>query len=384
MDRVGEFLDSVKRENLLRILHPAGSRQGGLIRLNGREYTDFSSNDYLGLSNHPRLKDAAKKAVDRYGSSSSASRLLSGDLELHHELEEETARFKHKESSLVFNSGYQANVGIIASLCHKGDVIFADRLSHASIIDGIVLSGARFFRFIHNDMEHLESLLKRERKRYREALIITETIFSMDGDRPPLKDLVGLKRRYDFKMMVDEAHATGIFGKFGSGIVEEEGLANEIEFIMGTFGKALGSFGAYLASSKKIAEYLVNCCRSFIYSTAPPPSVIAASLEGLNVIQEEPYRRKTLLENSHYFRKKLEKEGFETRGSSQIVPLLIGDSGEALNVAKELQKKGYWVLPVRPPTVPEGEARLRLSITYDHPKEMLDRFIHDIREIRDI
>jgi len=381
MGRIEEFLQKRKDENLIRILRPAASRDKGSIHFKDKDYIDFSSNDYLGLSNHTELKEASRRATDKLGTSSSASRLLSGDLDIHHMLEEKVATFKGKEGALVFNSGYQANVGIIASLSGRSDAIFSDRLSHASILDGISLSGSRHFRFHHNDIGHLESLLKRERENYKEALIITETIFSMDGDRAPLKELVTLKERYNCEIMVDEAHATGIFGREGSGIVEEEGLTERIDLIMGTFSKALGSFGAYLASSRRVADFLINSCRSFIYSTALPPSIIAANLKSIDLIKNEPYRRITLLENANYLRSELKKKGFKVKGSSQIIPLIMERSEKALKLSQRLQQNGYWVLPIRPPTVPAGEARLRFSLTYNHTKEMLKRLINDICKI---
>jgi len=380
MDRIEQFLQEREKDNLLRVLHPADFRENGLISFYGEEYVDFSSNDYLGLSSHPFLKSASKTTTEQFGTSASASRLLSGSLNLHHRLEERIADFKGKEGALLFNSGYQANVGIISSLCGKGDVIFFDKLSHASIVDGILLSKARFFRFLHNDLNHLEFLLKKQRGKFRNSLIITETIFSMDGDRPPLKELVDLKEKYGCKIMVDEAHATGIFGENGSGVVEEEGLTEEIELIMGTFSKALGSFGAYIACSKKTTEYLINLCRSFIYSTALPPSVIAANLTSLDLIKKEPFRRKALLETADYFRKELVKRGFAVKGSSQIVPLIIGGSQKTIKMSQGLQKRRYWVLPIRPPTIPNGETRLRFSLTYYHTKDILKKLIEGICE----
>lgn len=378
MDRINQFLQEREEDNLLRVLHPANFRKKGKIRLGGREYIDFSSNDYLGLSSHAHLLEAAKAALDAFGVSSSASRLLSGDLELHHELEEKTAAFKGKEKALVFNSGYQANLGVISALCKRGDVIFSDRLNHASIIDGILLSGVRCFRFNHNDITHLEFLLKKERKHFKEAFIISETVFSMDGDICPLKGLVELKKKYNCALYVDEAHATGIFGKSGSGLAEEEGLTEEIDFIMGTFSKALGGFGAYLACAEKIAEYLINSCRSFIYSTALPAPVIAANLASLDLIEKESFRRKTLLENSACFRNRLQKQGLKVKGSSQIIPLIVGDNRKAINLSQFLRDKGYWALPIRTPTVSANQARVRFSLSYDHSREILERVANDI------
>jgi len=382
MAGIEEFLKERQEQGLLRKLKPAALRLGGKIYFGNKEYVDLSSNDYLGLSTHPKLKKAVIEATEKFGVASCASRLLSGDSELFHELEDAVARFKGKEAALVFNSGYAANVGIISSLFTRGDCIFSDRLNHASIIDGMLLSQAKIFRFQHNDPEHLEALLKKERAKFKNCLIISESIFSMDGDRAPLKELVGLKEKYNCRMMVDEAHATGVFGENGSGVVEEEGLSARIDLIMGTFSKALAGFGAYLATSKNIADYLVNTCRSFIYSTALPPAVIAGNLTSLKLIKDEPYRRKKLLSMAKMLRDKLEEKGFPSKGASQIIPLILGDNLRAVEFAKKVQAQGYWALAVRPPTVPAGQARLRFSLSYDHNQETLNKLIDVISEIR--
>ena len=382
MADIDGFLKKREEEGGLRVLRPVSWRKNGKIGINNREYIDFSSNDYLGLSSHPKLIEASKGAIDKFGTGSCASRLLSGDLELNHSLEEKIADFKNKESALFFNSGYQANVGILSSLYGKGDVIFFDALSHASIIDGVILSQANFFRFQHNDVAHLEGLLKKERAKFKSALIITESIFSMDGDEAPLKGLVLLKEKYNCEIFVDEAHATGIFGQNGSGVVEKEGLGEKIDFIMGTFSKALAGFGAYLATSSKVSKYLINTCRSFIYSTALPPSVIACNLAALDLVKEEPLRREKLLIKAEYFRNNLKSEGFEVKGESQIIPLITGGNLKTVEFARKLQEKGYWVLPIRPPTVPLGEARLRFSLTFDHSEEILQKLINEISSIR--
>jgi 8-amino-7-oxononanoate synthase len=381
MDRIDVFLAQRKADGLLRGLKPADLRKGGKVCYDGAELFDFSSNDYLALSDHPRLKEASKKAVDSLGVSASASRLLSGDLKIHHQLEGRVAEFKGKESALVFNSGYQANVGIISALYDKSDAVFCDRLSHASIIDAIRQSGARLFRFNHNDLNHLESLLKKEGEKFKNRLIVTETVFSMDGDKPPLREMVEIKDKYDCFLMVDEAHATGIFGPNGAGVVEEQGLSGRIELIMGTFSKALGSFGAYLACSEKIKQYLVNACRSFIYSTALPPPVIAANIDAIDIVRDEPFRRQTLLANADFFHARLRENGFEVKGDSQIVPLIVADSGRAVRVSSNLQKNGFWVLPIRPPTVPQGQARLRFSLTYHHSRQLLEKLADRIIEV---
>ncbi len=384
MAGIDEFLADRERAGCLRNLNPVSWRENAKVRIGSKKYIDFSSNDYLGLSSHPKVKEAAKKAIDEFGYGAGASRLMSGDLKLHHLLEDRTAKFKHKEAALVFNSGYQANIGIVSSLCSKADCIFSDRLNHASIVDGILLSGARFFRFRHSDTEHLELLLKKERKKFREALVITESIFSMDGDKSPLKDIARLKEKYDFKFMVDEAHATGVFGVDGSGLVKEEGVTDKVDLIMGTFSKALGGFGAYLACSKKVARYLINSCRSFIYSTALPAAVIAGNLMSIQLIEKEPWRRIKLLDLSCFFRGVLQKNGFKPLGASQIVPIVIGDNLKTVEFAQGMQKKGFWVLPIRPPTVPQGQALLRFSLIVNHEKEILSNLVDELANIRAI
>lgn len=378
MEGIEEFLRKRSSEGALRVLHPASCRKAGRICIGDREYIDFSSNDYLGLSGHPKLIQAAKEALDKYGTGSCASRLLSGDLEIHHRLEEAVARLKDKECALVFGSGYQANTGIIGSFCGAGDAVFCDRFCHASIIDGILLSGARLFRFRHNDAGHLEDILKKERNKFKNSLIVTETIFSMDGDSPDLKSLIDIKERYGCNFMVDEAHATGIYGASGAGVVEEEGLSRGVDYIMGTFGKALGSFGAYLAAAKSDIDYLINKCRSFIYSTALPPAITAANLAAIKLLNAEPYRRTKLLESAKLLRDGLRAKGFVVRGCSQIVPLVTGDNKRTAEFCDFLKEKGYWVLPIRPPTVPEGESRLRFSVAYDHALPVLERLLNDI------
>jgi 8-amino-7-oxononanoate synthase len=375
-DKIKKFLEKRRKEGLLRELISVFPETGGRIRVDGKEYVNFSSNDYLGLSTHGALAAAAREALEK-AASSSASRLMTGTTRLHRELEEKTARFKGKPAALVFNSGYQANVGIISALCGKEDVIFSDRLNHASIVDGIRLSGAKLFRFHHNDTGHLEELLRRERGNSREAMIITETVFSMDGDFAPLEKIAEFKKKYGCLLMVDEAHATGVFGKNGSGLAEETGTTEDIDIIMGTFSKALGSFGSYVATSNEIRDYLVNTCRSFIYSTALPPAVIAADLASLDVVESEPQRRRTLLENAGYLRASLKEKGFDVKGDSQILPIILGDNEKALKASRFLNEKGYWAVPVRPPTVPQGEARLRISLTFDHKKGILDKFLRE-------
>lgn len=367
---IRDILREREGSGLLRELVQADPLPGGRIRSLGREYFNFSSNDYLGLASHPKILKAAINAVSpAFGSG--ASRLMCGTTSYHALLEEKVAAFKGKEAALVFNSGYQANVGVISALMGKGDAVFSDRLNHASIIDGIKLSGAKLIRFRHNDMAHLEELLREKRPGYRGAMIVTESVFSMDGDLAPIDELVKLKKEHDCLLMADEAHATGIFGKKGAGLVDGEALASQVDIIMGTFSKALGSFGGYVAVTDEMKRYLVNSSRSFIYSTALPSAVIAANIAAIEVVGEEPQRRAKLLDNARYLRDRLKTMGFEVKGDSQIIPIVVGDNASAMAMSRSLRDKGFWVTPVRPPTVPEGEARIRLSLSCEHTEGML-------------
>lgn len=377
MKQLKAFLAARKKAGTLRKLRPIKRLGCGRVMRadssGGRELLDFSSNDYLALSEHPAVIAESRKQLESLGAGSGAARLMSGSLELHHRLESEIARLKNKESALVFGSGYLANTGIIPALGGRGDVIFSDRLNHASIYDGCRLAGARTIRFRHNDLDHLEKLLKEKRGRFQRSLIVVESIYSMDGDRCPLKDLAGLKNNFDCLLMVDEAHATGLFGTNGGGVIEEDGVGDAVDIAMGTFGKALGSYGAYAAASKEMISYLVNQARSFIYSTALPPAVIGASLAAIKLIQTEPELRRELHDKTAHFKKHLKDHGItDDLGPSQIVPIMIGDSKKAVAIAEELLQKGIFATAVRPPTVPENTARLRFSITRHHREEDLE------------
>lgn len=378
MERLETFLQQRADQGLLRTLRPVDSRGGGRISRDGRELIDLASNDYLGLANHRSLREAMTAATAQFGASSCASRLLSGDLSLHHALEDRVASLSGKPRASVFSSGYQANVGIISALVSKGDAVFSDRLNHASIVDGIALSGARCFRFRHNDLDHLETLLKKHSDDFKTRLIVTETVFSMEGDVSPLEAMADLKDKYGGLLMVDEAHATGVYGPDGAGIVAEARLAERVELTMGTFSKALGSFGAYVAASGPVIDFLINACRSFIYSTALPPGIVAANLAALETVANEPFRRTTLIENTTWFRQALIEKGYDVRGTSQIVPLVVGSAERATAAGSALQKAGFWVLPIRPPTVPAGESRLRFSLTYHHDRQQLTDLIAHI------
>jgi 8-amino-7-oxononanoate synthase len=351
---------------LLRSLFPLEGSQRGLIKTNRKTLIDFSSNDYLGLADHPALIEGAKKAMEKWGTGARASRLMSGDLEIHHRLESAIAALKGKEAGLLFGSGYLANTGIIPALCGSDDVIYSDRLNHASIVDGVLLSRARFYRFRHNDLNHLEDLLKSHRSRYRRALIVVESLYSMDGDLAPVPELLELRGRYAAMLMIDEAHATGVFGVKGEGVISQTG-ADAVDVILGTFGKALGGYGAFVAVSNQMRQFLLNRARTFIFSTALPPAVIGANLAAVKLLDEEPERRSLVCELASELRRALKDDlGLNTPSESQIVPVIVGDSRSALNLAGSLRDAGFFVKAIRPPTVPEGKARVRLSVTANH------------------
>lgn len=376
MERMKQFLLEREKAGTLRRLSPLTRLGHGWVRLLDYEdeLKDFSSNDYLALSEHPEVIGASRKYLEMFGAGAGAARLMSGDLEINHLLEEEIAQLKSKEAALTFGSGYLANTGIIPALAGRGDLIIADRLGHASIYDGCMLSGARTIRFRHNDLEHLEQILHEKRNEFNRALVVVESIYSMDGDRCPLADLVSLKKRYSFLLMVDEAHATGLYGENGSGIIEEDNVSDGVDIAMGTFGKALGSYGAYAAASRDIIDFLVNRAGTFIYSTALPPAVIGANLAALYLVKTEPQLRLDLHQKVAFFKKQLRKNGIkDDPGPSQIIPIMIGDSAKALAIAEELQKNHIYVKAVRPPTVPEGSARLRFSITRHHQEPDLKK-----------
>ena len=371
MHELIRFLEGRDARQTRRRLAPLDGRAPARAVLDGRDIVDFSSNDYLGLSGHPAVVAAAQEALARYGVGAGASRLMSGDLAVHHALEEAAAAFKETEAALVFTSGYQANTAVIPALADRHDAVFADALSHASLLDGALLSRAKLIRFTHNDPDDLAALLEKHRAGYSRALIVTESVFSMDGDCALLRPIAELKDRYDCRLYVDEAHATGVFGPHGQGLVGAEGLTDRVEFTMGTFSKALGGFGAYLASSRLVVDYLVNAARGFIYTTALPPVIVAANLAALHVCRQEPGLGAALLAKAARFREALRERGWDARGACQIVPVVVGDSARALELSARLAEQGFLVVAVRPPTVPDGAARLRFSLSVAHTDAQL-------------
>jgi 8-amino-7-oxononanoate synthase len=346
---------------------------GGKIRIGDRTYLNFSSNDYLNLARHPDVVAKAAEALRAVGCGATASRLVTGTLAWHDELEQGLARYKGYPCTLLFGSGFLANVGTIPALMGKNDHIFADKLVHASILDAVTLSRAKLHRFRHNDVEHLEQLLKKNARPGRK-LVVTESVFSMDGDIAPLHDIAHMAQRHGAMVMVDEAHATGVFGPKGSGLVREWGLEPLVNIALGTLSKAFGGYGGFVTCSKSVRAFLINHARSFIYSTALSPPVVGAALGALQVIEGGRDIGARLVNNAAAFRNRLEEGGLNTGNSaSQIIPIMVGENSKTLAISSRLREQGVISVAIRPPTVPQGSARIRLSVTLAHTEEDLER-----------
>ncbi|HEY6636240.1 MAG TPA: 8-amino-7-oxononanoate synthase [Solirubrobacterales bacterium] len=360
-----ERLAELEAGGLRRRLRVVEGPQGPEVVLDGRLVLMLCSNNYLGLADHPRLRRAAADAALSLGTSAGASRLISGSMSIHAELESRLAEFKGTEAALLFGSGYLANTGTIAVLARRDEVVFSDALNHASIIDGCRLAGAETFVYRHRDTEHLEWGLRRAAG--RAALIATDGVFSMDGDIAPLEELAELARRHRCRLLVDEAHATGCIGPGGRGSVAAAGLSGEVDVIVGTLGKALGGYGAYACGSAEMVEFLVNSARPFIFSTAPPPPAVAAAQAALELLRERPKRVERLRANAAALRDGLRSEGLEPIGSeTQIVPLVIGEADDTMAFCERLLAEGLYAQAIRPPTVPPGTCRLRLTTMATH------------------
>jgi len=368
-----EELFQLQRDGLLRSTTVMESACGPRVASGGRELIALCSNDYLGLAAHPALSAAAAGAMKRYGFGSGASRLISGTSELHEQLEHRIARFKGTEAALLFNSGYAANTGIIPAVAQEKDALFSDSLNHASIIDGCRLSKARIQVYRHRDMNDLEHLL-RHAGAIRRKVIVTDGVFSMDGDIAPLPDLITLADRYGALLMVDDAHGTGVMGATGKGTAEHFGVENRISVMMGTLGKALGSFGAYVAGDKELIAYLLNKGRSLIFSTALPPAMCAASLAALDVLETEPWRKERLWKSRKHLADGLASLGISTGASeTPILPVMVGSAEKAVEVALRLMEEGVFAPAVRPPAVPVNCSRIRATVMATHSDEDIDK-----------
>jgi 8-amino-7-oxononanoate synthase len=371
MTDVAERLEELRGSGLHRRLRLVGGAQGPRVQLDGRPVLLLCSNNYLGLADHPRVREAAAEAALRWGAGAGASRLISGNMEPHRLLEERVAAFKGHESALLFGSGYLANIGAISALARRGKVVFSDQLNHASIVDGCRLSRAETFVYRHGDVEHLAWGLREAGG--RGSLIVTDGVFSMDGDVAPLAELARLARRHGCRLMVDEAHATGALGPGGRGAVAAAGLSGEVDLVLGTLGKALGSYGAYVCASAELREYLLNTARSFIFSTAPPPPATAAALAALELLDAEPERVERLRSNAAALRGALATEGLASGSETQIVPLEVGEAAPTMELCERLLERGVFAQGIRPPTVPAGSSRLRFSVMATHDPEQLRR-----------
>ena len=371
MNTLHDQLEHLKKKGLYRTLRDVEGPQSATMVIDGRKVVQFSSNDYLGLANHPRLKAAAQEAIGNYGAGSGASRLVSGNLALNGQLEKKIARLKGKESGLLFSTGYMANLGIVSSIVSDGDAVFSDQLNHASIVDACRMSKADTTVYPHKDMEALEEVLGQS-DHYKQKLLVTDGVFSMDGDIAPLPDLVNLADRYGCMLMVDDAHATGVLGTNGGGTGEHFGLEDRIDISMGTFGKALGGFGAFATGDHELRLFLINRARSLMFTTGLPPAVIASALAALEVLEDEPALRNKLWENTRFFREGIEKLGFTTiKSETPIIPLLIGYADLTMEMGEILFEKGFFMHGIRPPAVPQGSSRLRITIMATHTEEQM-------------
>lgn len=371
-----QALDTLESRSLRRTLRPLHRTPDAVLR-QGREVLDFSSNDYLGLSGHPLLRDRAADWAVQHGTGARASRLVSGTLDLHQQVEGRLARFKGAEAALLFASGWQANAAVLPALFRLAreqtgvaPLVFADKLNHASMHHGCAAAGVKQIRFRHNDLAHLEALLERHAEQPGMRFIVTESVFSMDGDTADIAALSALAKRYNAFFYLDEAHATGVLGPQGRGLSH----GHEVELVMGTFSKALGSMGAYIAGSRALCDWIITACSGFIYSTAPSPPMLGAMDAALELMPDLEAARLRLRQNAALLRQRLNEAGIDTGGSTtQIIPVMIGDEEATLALAETLEKQGLLTIAIRPPTVPAGSARLRLALSASHDEAAINR-----------
>lgn len=371
-----------RRDNhLYRQRRVLGSAQGPELLVDGSPCLNFCSNDYLGLANHPAVVAAFQSAANDYGVGSGASHLVCGHSRLHHQLEEQLAAFTGRDRAVLFSTGYMANLAVISSLLGKKDFVFEDKLNHASLLDGGLLSGARFQRFLHNDINSLEEKLKRAGEGRK--LIVVDSVFSMDGDIAPLPELAAVAKKYQAWLMADDAHGFGVLGESGAGCAEHFGLGQQdLPILMGTLGKALGSFGAFVAGSEVLIETLIQFARPYIYTTALPPAVAAATLASLKIIAEDSDRRDQLAQRIAQFKQRAAELGLPLMASdTAIQPLLIGDSARAMAISEQLSSRGFMVGAIRPPTVPRDTARLRITLSAAHSEQQVRQLLDALNEV---
>lgn len=377
-----EELNELRTQDLYRELRTLSPIDSTHAYFNRREIVLFCGNDYLGLSHHPRVIEAARKAADKYGIGAGAARLISGTSDLHTQLEEKIAAIKGKEKALVFTAGYLANLGALTALAGKEDVIILDKLCHASLIDGARLSEATIRVFPHKNYSKCEELLQQSQNA-RRKILVTDTVFSMDGDLSDLGELARLKEQYQALLVVDDAHGTGVLGLNGHGAAEDLKLESQIDVIVGTFSKALGCLGGFAAGSSEIIDYLINRSRSFIFATALPPMICAAALEALTLVEEEPALRHRLWQNIQKMHSGLIAAGFEMGPiTSPIFPVMVGEEKAALDLSRSLLDKGFLVPAVRYPTVAKGKARLRVTVSAAHSEKDIEKFLETLKSLK--
>lgn len=382
LDWLDEELRRLADADLDRRLQTFAGRQGPTLSIDGREFVNFGANDYLALAGDARLAEAAVAAARDEGWGAGASPLVVGHASSHDRLERKLAEFEGTEAALLFSTGYAANVGVLTALIGRGDVVFSDELNHASIVDGCRLSRAEVRVYPHADADALAAMMQDSRG-FRRRLIVTDGLFSMDGDVAPLEKLADLAERHDAMLVVDEAHATGVFGLHGRGTCEACGVENRVDVRVGTLSKALGSVGGFVAGRHSLIDWLVNKARPYVFSTALPPAAAAASCAALDVVHSEPQRRSELLSRAATLRQALVTQGWNVGPSaSQIIPLVVGDAGRTMHLAATLREQGFLVPPIRPPSVPDGASRLRLSLSYGHTSSMIDGLLAALNRIR--
>jgi len=375
-------LDALEARDLLRCPVVIDSPCGAIMKIGGRDVSCFCSNDYLSLANHPKVCSAAGKAIEKWGFGSGASRLVSGTTACHVQLEQKLAEFKRAPAALVTSTGWMANRVAICALAGRGDLILCDKLNHASILDAAAASGATVRRYLHRDMNRLETLLARHRKSAGRCLIVTDSVFSMDGDIAPLVDLVALKKQYDAQLLIDEAHATGLLGAGGRGAAELLGVEDDIDAVVGTLSKAIGSVGGFVAGPKPLIDTIRNTGRAYIYTTAPPACACAAAAAALEIIESSPGVREGLLAASAGLSKRLASAGLNvTEAITPIIPVIIGSAGRAADIAAKLLGRDILLPAIRPPTVPTGSSRLRISLCASHSAEQIDTLIERLKEL---
>lgn len=385
IEQMQQELQELKEKSNLRKL-PAITHEGRNVIVDGQRMLNLSSNDYLGLANDRKLRREFRETLttETFLPTSSSSRLLTGNFSIYDRLEQQLADSFGTEAALTFNSGYHANTGILPAVSNTHTLILADKLVHASLIDGIRLSAAKCIRYRHNEYNQLERLLQVNHSEYERIIVVTESIFSMDGDEADLRELVRLKKQYpNVLLYVDEAHAFGVRGQRGLGCAEEQDCINDIDFLVGTFGKALASAGAYIVCRKVIREYLINKMRTFIFTTALPPVTVQWTSFMLERLAGFRQRREALRFLSNQLREALKNKGYDCPSTSHIVPLITGESCVAIRKAEELQRKGFYALPVRPPTVPEGTSRIRFSLTAEIRESEMEKLINEISKVEE-